>query len=342
MNSLVTRMSKKTILRLVLAGLILMCLTISSIGIFFTFKKDSIPPVSEVTNPIDFSTDKWDGISSSEDKWVAGANYGKRGEDVYTINSAEAFIYFTQLVNAGDTFENRTVYLNKNIDLNYNTIESLKNFKGTFDGAYYTIFNADIVGNGLFNETNGATIQNLGMYNCNVTGTDVTGGLIGKAVNTDVINCYVRLGEITTPLNAAGLIGKAENVTVTNSFAHTTVKATDTKGLIYEILGDVSTTNCYDSETAKTINFNDWDYNSTYTLSKTWCDYSYAENSIELNFEYPILTRFNKVFLTGSCYENVMIKDGKAYDIVTLRNAFELVEDNEEAEVNIIVEKVFV
>ncbi len=356
MKTVVARMSTKNALRIMLSGFILLALVISSMGIYFSTKKDK--PKLAVSNPIEFATDKWDGVSSSATEWNKGQNYGKRGEDVYTITSAESFIYFVQLVNDGNTFKGKTVYLNKNIDLNNNSIDSLKYFEGTFDGAYYGIYNANIVGDGLFNTTANATIQNLGMYNCNIQGNNLAGGLIGEAINTNVANCFVRLGEISAKNVAAGLIGTiaSNNNTISNSFAHTTIKGNQIAGIVGNVSGNLNVTNCYHTENNTTlnlenitltqsgnvrnINFSTWDYSAEYSLTKTWCNYSYAEGSTELNFQYPILTRFNKVFLTGSCYENVVIKDGEIKDVETISDAFSIVE-NEKAEVNIIVEKVF-
>jgi len=336
---------KKSI-RIMLAGFVLLLLALSSVGIYFATKK---PTPIKIENPLEFSTDKWDGKTSSKEEWDAGFNYGKRkgenNENTYTINSADAFIHFVNLVNSGETFEGVIVYLNKNIDLNNNTINSLKNFKGTFNGAYYTIFNANIKGNGLFNQTENATIQNLGMYNCKIQSKGVAGGLIGTAINTNIHNCYFRLGEVKSSHTAAGLVGSyiAGKNELLNSFAHTTLKGNKTYGLTNVTSGELKIENCYDSKTAKTTNFKTWEgYASKYSLANTWCDYSYAEGSQKLDFEYPILTRFNKVFLTGSCYENVLIdEDGVSHDVETIRSAFELVGRDGEGEVNIIVEKVF-
>jgi len=350
MKNMVARMNKKTALRILLAGLILLALAISSIGIYFSTRKTEEPEF--LVNSIGFATDKWDGTSASETKWESGKNFGKRGENSYTINSADSFIYFTQLVEAGNTFDGFTVYLNKNIDLNNHEISSLKNFQGTFDGAYYGIYNANIQGNGLFENTNGATIQNLGLYNCDIAGTGTTGGIVGSAINTKIYNCFVRLGKITGSTVAAGIVGNAKAVEISNTFADTTISAEQTAGLVGTAEGlkishsyhtaartyiTATEVNLVETNNAKNINFGTWDYQKEYTLAKTWCNSSVKD----LSFNYPILTRFNKVFLTGSCYENVVIKDGVPTNVETIRAAFETIGAEEEGEVNIIVEKVF-
>ena len=87
----------------------------------------------------------------------------------------------------------------------------LNEFTGTFDGNGYVIKNmtidrSDTNNVGLFGNTDGATIQNLGLENVNVTGTDYTGGLVGSANNTTVSNSYAT-GSVTGDVNTGGLVG---------------------------------------------------------------------------------------------------------------------------------------
>ena len=71
-------------------------------------------------------------------------------------------------------------------------------FTGTFDGQGYTIDNLYINRSehylGLFGRTNGATIQNVGMVNVDITGGDTysnIGGLVGCSVTSIITNYNV-------------------------------------------------------------------------------------------------------------------------------------------------------
>ncbi|MBR6778871.1 MAG: hypothetical protein IKM43_01790 [Clostridia bacterium] len=364
----------KLAIKYIVSFLVTMLIIVSCIGIYFATRKDSIPQIAKV-NPIEFATDTWDGKTKDESKWLAGKSYAKRGDNTYTINSAESFAYFVYLVNNGETFEGYTIYLNKNIDMQGHFIQSIGSlqnpFKGTFDGQYYAIYNAKIDGNGLFGYTNGATIKNIGLYNCFVyTKGEIAGGIVATALNTNISNTFVRLGNITGGYMAGGIVGKyiSNNGAhkIENSFVDTQINSYYVGGIVaeiftnhtasnmvtmsycyhtngnaYSIIDDINNIDSIQVDHANKTNFNIWSYSPSYTLKKLWCNYSYADGSTPLSFNYPILSRFNKVFLTGSCFENVIIKDGVATEVETMADAFDVAGD-EKSEINIIVEKVFV
>ena len=207
--------SKKAKFWLVSIGTVLLSvlLVLSGVGLFFKFNPDKIKNETKV-NPLDFSIDAWDGKSSSDDDY--NVDYAGRGTETRTIDSAESFIYFIEEVNSGSTYEGLTVYLNKSIDLKGHTIDSIGNeanpFKGTFDGGFYTLYNLNINGNGLFGKTENATIKNIGLYNPTINATSkIAGGLIGKAINTTVENTFVNGGKI----KADSSIQKGTTFTVT-------------------------------------------------------------------------------------------------------------------------------
>ena len=250
-------------------------------------------------------------------------------------------------------------------------------FQGVFDGGYYTIFNATINGTGLFNYVENATIQNLGLYNISINSAEESveyvGGIVAEAVNTDIHNTYVNHGSISGAATVGGIVGMLlstdGNHYVTNSFADVEISGNTVGGIIgyananhseantiyvshSYFTGDTNGIARRDSDHISTDNFikatnvsqfYSWDYAAEYNLEKTWCDYSYREGSTELSFNYPILTRFNKVFMTGSCYENTVKNEttGEIINAETIADAFDSVSDDQEAEVNIIVEKVF-
>lgn len=67
-------------------------------------------------------------------------------------------------------------------------------FTGEFDGNGFKIMNLTSE-NGFFANVNGATINNLGVYNCDISGyigiVNYKGGIANNAVNTIFENCYV-------------------------------------------------------------------------------------------------------------------------------------------------------
>ena len=138
-------------------------LTLAGVGIYLKLSKKETPTV--IVNPLEFSVNKWDGTISGVN---FHENYASRGSFTKTINSASSFAHFIEEVNNGNTFENYTIYLNSNLDFKGKSIPSIGNeenpFKGTFDGGHYTIFNANIKGNALFENTQNTTIKNLGLY----------------------------------------------------------------------------------------------------------------------------------------------------------------------------------
>ena len=389
---------KKPIIYSCIAVLAAAVLALSGLGFYFGFKKKDPPPA--VVNPIEWSTDVWDGETSNSAGWVNGESFANRGSKSYTIDSVESFIYFTEIVNNDATakqynyFKEYTIYLNKNIDAagyainpigtrvektvaniaGGTTTEYYSTFQGIFDGSYYTIYNAEINGDGLFGYIENATIQNIGLYNCNVRGDKYAGGIAGEAINTDIINTYVRGGVIMGD-NAGGLVGRyvSNNGThkIENSFADTTLAGEITAGLVADLDTNMSSENtvsisnsyytmdgnAYLSSAAPFVSpyevfkatsksqftAEEWNYSPEYNLESTWCDYSFIKNSQELDFNYPILTKFNKVFMTGSCYENVVKNEttGEIINASTIAEAFASADDTAELDVNIIVEKVF-
>ncbi|SHE61643.1 YDG domain-containing protein [Schwartzia succinivorans] len=95
--------------------------------------------------------------------------------------------------------------------------ESVESFSGKFDGMFYTVNNLKITsgtnGQGLFASTSGATIENVGLVNVNVTGSENdeehgAGGIVGTAQSTTLRNVYTTGGTVTgdNPF-VGGLVG---------------------------------------------------------------------------------------------------------------------------------------
>ena len=311
------------------------------------------------------------------------------------IDSAESFAYFISLVNNEATaheynyFRDYTIYLNTNIDMAGHSIDSIgvkvedgsdvySTFQGTFDGSYYTIYNANINGSGLFGYVENAVIKNIGLYKCTInTAEEYVGGIVGYAVNTNIENTYVRLGSISGTNTVGGIVGQFfamdGNYSISNSFADTTINGSTVGGIIgyantnysqdnsitinysyavgvSSLIGrsdsslNIDTTNSFIANNI--AQFYAWDYAADYSvlLEKTWCNYSNVEGSTRLSFNYPILSRFNKVFMTGSCYENTVTdeKTGEVTNVETIADAFATAGVGEISEVNLIVEEVYV
>ncbi|MBQ8615671.1 MAG: hypothetical protein IJ415_03805, partial [Clostridia bacterium] len=343
----------KTKITLLTIGAVLLAtvMVLSGVGIYLKITHKENPTVE--VNPLDFSIDSWDGKTVEAVNF--NENYAGRGIKTKTINSAASFIHFINEVNSGSTFDDFTVYLNSNIDLAGYTINPIDSkFKGIFDGGHYTILNAKINGNSLFANVENATIKNVGLYNCTFLGD---GALVGNATNCNLENTFVRLGN-----------GKLVNEFVSNNGTHYIKNSfvdSDANGFIGKIDASSSTenevtiSNCYHTgeivfnekigavteinliKATNKADFANWNYSSTYSTKTEWCDYDYLVGTSKLDFVYPLQAGFVKVYLTGSCYESVMVAGDTVVDATNLATAFEEADKNDKAEINLLVEKIF-
>ncbi|MBQ8747701.1 MAG: hypothetical protein IJZ08_07545 [Clostridia bacterium] len=107
----------------------------------------------------------------------------------YVISNAEDLLAFAAAVNAGDSFDGKTVKLGADINLsgiNWTPIGNTTNyFRGTFDGQNHTISNMTVniestgdVFAGLFGAVKKATVKNLTLKDVNI---DVIGGKVRAA-----------------------------------------------------------------------------------------------------------------------------------------------------------------
>ncbi len=85
-------------------------------------------------------------------------------------------------------------------------------------------------------------------------------------------------------------------------------------------------------------------YKSEYDLSFDWCDYTYRENSTNRNFNLPIQTGFNKVFMKGSFYENTVYNEttGEFENVESFSGTFETMNQGETAQINVVVERLYI
>lgn len=153
-------------------------------------------------------------------------------EDI-EINNEEALVKLAQRVNAGATYEGRTISLTRNLDLssvcgpdkgNWIPIGTKTNpFKGNFDGNNYTINNIYIKISdkcqGLFGYCAG-NIKNINI-NGEISGTTQVGGICGFLTcnNISIQNCKSGVeihGDTYSMGGIIGIIWNANNITISN------------------------------------------------------------------------------------------------------------------------------
>ena len=102
---------------------------------------------------------------------------------------------------------------------------SSNEFSGSFNGQNYTISDLYIDRTtsylGLFGIADNAEIKNVGIVDCNITGVEYVGGLIGVIESGTVTNCY-STGSISGTQSVGGLVGSIGG-TVTNCYSDVTV-----------------------------------------------------------------------------------------------------------------------
>lgn len=120
-------------------------------------------------------------------------------DGVYTIKNLKELQIFRNTVNAGNTYQGKTVKLAANIDLNgeeWTPIGTSKNpFNGTFDGQNHTISNLVIIGSssdvGLFGLTKDGEVKNLTVNNAKVSGYLNVGVVAGTPYTSKYTNISV-------------------------------------------------------------------------------------------------------------------------------------------------------
>lgn len=122
-------------------------------------------------------------------------------EEPYLISDADDLVLLSEAVDRGETFKGRYFKMTSDVDMSsvsdFSPIGSNKenrSFKGVFDGNGYVIESLSVIADedsvGLFVNTSGAVITNLG-----IEGGDISGKYCGAIVSGgsgEVINCYSR------------------------------------------------------------------------------------------------------------------------------------------------------
>ena len=170
----------------------------------YTYEKDSFEDQFDKDAPK--LTDIWDG--------TADTSWYNDTDTEFILTSAEQLAGLAELVDGGNTFENKTIKLDANMDLRYipegatepmcfEPIGSYRKnleFKGTFDGQGHTISNMsqntwaldngyyyDDLGLGLFGKVRDAKIKNLVMDGASISGESGIVGIVAAAAYGDCI-----------------------------------------------------------------------------------------------------------------------------------------------------------
>ena len=174
----------------------------------------------------------------------------------WLIESAEEFKAFRDEVNNGTAFGDWTVSLGADIDLageeNFGTIgidEDLS-FRGTFDGANFTISNLKITSTennvGLFGYIAGATIRNFTLENADVTGEKCTAAVVGNANSGTIENVTVQGVVNVSGTDSVGAVAGQGYAILKNITVNVDQKASAVKGTLGYIGGVMG--NCFEGE----------------------------------------------------------------------------------------------
>ena len=163
---------------------------------------------------------------------------GEGESKVYLINDERDLERLSAYVNSGHDALGKTFKQNADITLTaaHTSIGryfegTYKYFKGTYDGNNKTISNLTVNApnsnyQGLFGYTSKAVIKNVTLANCNITGKQYTGGIVGYAsTSTAIENCHVNGNINATASDAGGHGGIAGSATAT-SITNCTVTGT--------------------------------------------------------------------------------------------------------------------
>lgn len=189
---------------------------------------------------------------------------GEGESKVYLINNERDLERLAAYVNSGHDATGKTFKQNADITLTaaHTSIGryfegTYKYFKGTYDGNNKTISELTVNApnsnyQGLFGYTSKAVIKNVTLANCNITGKQYTGGIVGCALSSTTIeNCHVSGNICATASNASdhgGIVGSATATSITNCTVTGTISTSVSNDNYGGIVGaanyDVVITSC--------------------------------------------------------------------------------------------------
>lgn len=145
--------------------------------------------------------------------------------DNYIIREAEDFNKLRTRVAEGETFEGKRIRIVNDIDLggsesnkNWETIGSETTpFSGTLEGNNHKLTNiyySDTTASkqGLLGVTNKATIQNIIIESGKIEASEEVGGIVGTAIDTQIINCHNKAEIIAVKGYVGGITGKSTGI----------------------------------------------------------------------------------------------------------------------------------
>lgn len=189
---------------------------------------------------------------------------GEGESKVYLINDERDLERLAAYVNSGHDALGKTFKQNADITLTaaHTSIGGYfegnsRNFKGTYDGNNKTI--SKLIVNapnsnyqGLFGYAYNAVIKNVILANCNITGKQYTGGIVGYAsTSTAIENCHVSGNISATESDASGhggIAGSATSTSITNCTVTGTISTSVSNdnygGIVGAANSDVVITSC--------------------------------------------------------------------------------------------------
>lgn len=192
------------------------------------------------------------------------ATEGEGNDKVYLINDESDLKRLAAYVNSGHNGQGKTFKQAADITLTaaHTSIGGYfdgnnRYFYGIFDGNNKSITNLTINQpgfnyQGLFGRTStSAVIKNVNLVNCNITGKNYVGGIVGSASSTTIQNCHVS-GTIAASLsyaeNHGGIAGYASATNITGCTMTGTVSTSESNNYYGGILGyassNVTITSC--------------------------------------------------------------------------------------------------
>jgi len=188
---------------------------------------------------ITYLTVQINGVSAQN--WPPHINMngdGLTAATAWEITTISELFALADYVNAGNGTLTAGVYfkLMNDIDYNYSIIQPMFGwdpignnpvndaiFQGNFDGNSKVISNITIKRRsdsyvGLFGYISNSNIYNFGIKDCDISGDNCVGGLVGYAVNSTIERCYV-IGSVSG-VRVGGLIGESDNSTISNCYAN--------------------------------------------------------------------------------------------------------------------------
>ena len=200
--------------------------------------------VHATTSPVILHTDTAVNDGYAHIGYKSGAEPAATAYEINGANAVAADNYY-QLVSTTSEFRNMSLDLTKNymlendIDFAGETALSPTGtittpFTKKFDGNFYKVKNFTVMGGdraGLFGDTNGASIENVGIIGATITGgtagADYAGGIVAYARNSTLKNVYV---DQTTTVSGTmgkhgGIAGGTSATTIDSAYSKASIGA---------------------------------------------------------------------------------------------------------------------